>query len=173
LSLLPLYWLNLEAAPPPAVTPLRRLSLIGRADNHPALAGRQDNRQFLLGSQSNRPTLTGSLTVSIAQNLSCLAGEAVVITVTMDTPPVGGISGWALAFYLKQKYPDAVALVTKTSGAGIAVTDATAGVFTITLATADTDQTPGPYYYDVWRTDAGQETALAHGRFSIGLAVRP
>jgi hypothetical protein len=173
LSLLPLYWLNLEGAPPPAVTPLRRLALVGRVDNRSALVGRRDNALALTGSQANRPALTGSLTVSVAQNLSCLAGEAVVITVTMDTPPVGGIGSWALTFYLKKAYADLAALVTRTSGAGIAVVDATAGVFTITLATADTDQTPGNYVYDVWRTDAGQETALAHGRFSIGPAVRP
>jgi hypothetical protein len=173
LSLLPLYWLNLEGVAPPVVTPLRRLAVVGRQDNRPALVGRQDNRQFLLGSLGNRPALTGSLVMSIAQNLSCLASEAVVITVTMDTPPAGGISGWALAFYLKQKYADLAALVTKTSGTGIAVVDATAGVFTITLAAADTDQTPGNYVYDIWRTDAGQETALVHGRFSIGPAVRP
>jgi hypothetical protein len=172
-SLLPLYLLNLQPAAPPAVTPLRRLAVVGRQDNRPMLVGRRDNALALVSSQSNRPTLTGSLVMSIAQNLSCLAGEAVVITVTMDTPPVGGIGSWALAFYLKQKYPDAVALVTKTGGAGIAVVDATAGIFTVTLAHADTLQTPGPYYYDIWRTDAGQETALAHGRFSIGPAVRP
>jgi hypothetical protein len=172
-SLLPLYLLNLQPAAPPMVTPLRRLALIGRADNRPALAGRRDNVIALVGSQANRPALTGSLVMSIAQNLSCLAGEAVVITVTMDTPPAGGISGWTLAFYLKKAYADLAALVTKTSGTGIAVVDATAGVFTVTLATADTDQAPGNYVYDVWRTDSGQETALVHGRFSIGPAVRP
>jgi hypothetical protein len=172
-SLLPLYLLNLQPAAPPVVTPLRRLAVVGHVGNRLALAGRRDNAPALAGSQSNRLALTGSLTVSVAQNLSCLAGEAVVITVTMDTPPAGGISGWALAFYLKKAYADLAALVTRTSGAGIAVVDATAGVFTITLATADTDQTPGNYVYDVWRTDSGQETALAHGRFSIGPAVRP
>jgi hypothetical protein len=172
-SLLPLYWLNLEGVAPPAVTPLRRLAVVGRVDNRPTLVGRRGNALALVGNQSNRLTLTGSLTVSVAQNLSCLAGEAVVLTVTMDTPPAGGISGWALAFYLKKAYTDAVALVTKTSGSGITVTDAVNGVFTVTLATADTDQTPGNYVYDVWRTDSGQETALAHGRFSIGPAVRP
>jgi hypothetical protein len=173
LSLLPLYLLNLQPAAPPAVTPLRRLAVVGHVGNRPMLVGRQDNALALVGSQANRPALTGSLVMSIAQNLSCLAGEAVVLTVTMDTPPAGGISGWALAFYLKQKYPDLAALVTKTGGSGITVTDAVNGVFTVTLATADTDQTPGNYVYDVWRTDSGQETALAHGRFSIGPAVRP
>jgi hypothetical protein len=173
MSLLPLYLLNLQPAAPPVVTPLRRLAVTGRVDNRPALVGQRDNAPALIGSLSNHPALTGSLTVSVAQSLSCLAGEAVVITVTMDTPPAGGISGWALAFYLKKAYTDLAALVTKTTGSGITITDATAGVFTITLATADTDQTSGNYVYDVWRTDAGQETALVHGRFSIGPAVRP
>jgi hypothetical protein len=157
MSLLALYQLNLDAAaPPPSVAPVRKLALTGRVET--ALS------------------LVGSVTVSrLPQSLSCVAGEAVEITLTMDAPPAGGVSGWTLGFWVKkaQGLDPPAPVVTKTSGAGVALVDAAAGVWTITLAGADTRQTPGTYYVDVWRTDAGEEAALAQGRLSIGDTTRP
>jgi hypothetical protein len=144
------------AVAPPSVTPVRKLSLTGRVQT--ALS------------------LVGSVTVSrLPQSLSCVYGEAVEITLTMDAPPAGGVSGWTLGFWLKksQGADPPAPVVTKTSGAGIALVDATAGVWTVTLAGADTRQTPGTYYLDCWRTDAGDEAALAQGRLSIGDTTRP
>jgi hypothetical protein len=173
-SLLPLYLLNLEgAAPPPVVTPPRRLSLSLSEDNDLALALSEDNRPALTLTEDNRPEITLSETMSVAQNLSCIAGETVIITGTFDVPPTWNISTAGLAFYLKKAYSDTVALVTKTNGAGIVAGPDTTKQLKITLASADTKQTPGDYYYDVWHTDSGQETALKHGRFTIGPAVRP
>jgi hypothetical protein len=172
-SLLPLYLLNLQPAAPPVVTPLRRLSLFLSEDNDLALTLSEDNRPALVLSEDNRPTITLSETMSIAQNLSCIAGETVIITGTFDLPPTWSIATAGLAFYLKKAYSDAVALVTKTNGAGIAPGPDATKQLVITLASADTKQVPGNYVYDVWHTDSGQETALRHGRFSIGPAVRP
>jgi hypothetical protein len=176
MSLLPLYLLNLEGVAPPPAPPIRLLSLSARVENDLVLSARAENALALSAKIENALSLTASITVSsLPQSLSCVYGEAVTITVTMDTPPVGGVSGWTLGFWIKkaqgQLPPSPV--VTKTSGSGIATTDATNGVFTITLSTTDTKQTPGTFQFDFWRTDSGQETALAQGKFSIGDTTRP
>jgi hypothetical protein len=152
----------------PAVTqpePIRKLSLIGRDETALSLAGRIETAL----------TLTGSIAVSrLPQSLSCVYGEAVEITLTMDAPPAGGASGWTLGFWLrKDTLTGSLVVVTKTSGSGITLVDATAGIWTVLLSSADTKQVTGTYLFDLWRTDAGDETALAQGRFSIGDTVRP
>jgi hypothetical protein len=156
-------WLSSPAGAQPE--PVRKLSLIGRDEADLALVGRIETAL----------TLTGSITVSrLPQSLSCVYGEAVEITLTMDAPPVGGVAGWTLGFWVrKDTLAGSLVVVTKTSGSGITLVDAVAGIWTVLLSSADTKQTTGTYLFDLWRTDAGDETALAQGRFSIGDTVRP
>ena len=59
-------------------------------------------------------------------NISFYKGEDVVLTVTMS--PATNISGWTLQFTLRKQYGDTTALVTKTIGSGITITDSTNGV---------------------------------------------
>lgn len=138
----------------PPEPPIRQLSLTARVENV----------LFLVGS---------STVSSLPQSLSCVYGEAVTITVTMDSPPVGGVASWVMGFWLKKaqgQLPPAP-VVTKVSGAGIAVLDPVVGSWTVTLDSPDTKQTPGTYFLDFWRTD--DPTALAQGKFSIGDTTRP
>lgn len=89
------------------------------------------------------------------------------------------VSGFALSWKLVTA-PGQAALITKTSGAGIAVT----GVFNaspslntqrveITIDDTDTDglSAAASYYHELKRTDAGLEAVLMHGRVRLKARV--
>ncbi len=74
------------------------------------------------------------------------------------------ISGWTLEWVLRERPWGAQALVTKTTGAGITITDAPNGVCEVALADDDTIAlAPGAYFHTLRRTNAGFETVLAFG----------
>ena len=99
-------------------------------------------------------------------NMSFYKGEDVVLTVTMT--PATAITGWTLQFTLRKQYGDATALVTKTTGAGITITDATNGIFKVTLASADTAGLDlRAYVYDIQRIDSGNRTVLTIGNLTL------
>jgi hypothetical protein len=99
-------------------------------------------------------------------NISFYKGEDVTLTVTMS--PATTITGWTLQFTLRKQFGDATALVTKTIGSGITVTDATNGVFTVSLASADTSGLDlRAYVYDIQRTDSGNRTVLTIGNVTL------
>lgn len=101
-----------------------------------------------------------------AANLSFYKGEDVVLTVTMT--PATSIAGWTLQFTLRKQFGDAAALVTKTTGAGITITDAANGVFKVTVASADTAGLDlRAYVYDIQRTDTGSRTVLTIGNLTL------
>ena len=56
----------------------------------------------------------------------------------------------ATLFMTVRKKPDSPVLITKTSGDGIAISDADKGEATITLNINDTNIEAGQYRYDVW-----------------------
>lgn len=89
-------------------------------------------------------------------SLFLVKGAAVAISFTGSTT----LTGWTLAFYLKDDY-GGTTLVTKTTSSGIAI-DGTTG-YTVTLTSTNTNQTPGLYYHETWRTDSGSEDLLAYG----------
>src|SRR5262249_27360661 len=93
-------------------------------------------------------------------------GEDVTLTVTMT--PATNITGWSLQFTLRKQYGDSTALITKTTGAGITITDATNGVFKVTLPSADTQALDlRAYVFDIQRTDAGNRTVLTIGNTTV------
>jgi len=99
-------------------------------------------------------------------NISFYKGEDVTLTVTMS--PITNITGWTIQFTVRKAYGDATALITKTTGAGIAITNATNGVFTVTIASADTSGLEQrAYVYDISRTDAGNRTVLTIGNLTL------
>lgn len=99
-------------------------------------------------------------------NISFYKGEDVTLTVTMT--PATSISGWTLQFTLRKQYGDTVALITKTIGSGITVTDAGNGVFKIALASADSSALDlRAYVYDIQRTDVGNRTVLTIGNVTL------
>lgn len=86
-------------------------------------------------------------------------GEDVDLDFTMS--PVVNVSGWTIAFNVKSA---SSILVTKAGS----VTDGAAGEMQVSLSDAETDPlVPGTYLYDLWRTDAGAERALAVGNFVV------
>jgi hypothetical protein len=85
-------------------------------------------------------------------------------TVFDETGAVQNISGWTLEWVLRERPWGAQALITKTTGAGITITNAAGGVCEMTLADDDTiNLPPGTYFYTFRRTNAGSETVLAFG----------
>lgn len=93
--------------------------------------------------------------------------ELVIPVYQSDNRTIQDITGWALSWKLKASLDDAdgSALLTKTTSAGITLTDPTAGECTITIADTDTDAlSPGKHYHELKRTDAGSETVLCYGR---------
>lgn len=87
------------------------------------------------------------------------------------------VSAWAVSWMLKSdpNISDASASVTKTSGSGISVSgtwNATPASSTqrLVVVLEDTDTsslTPGTYYWELKRTDAGSETVLGYGLLSL------
>jgi hypothetical protein len=106
--------------------------------------------------------------MAIKTDIAWYLGEDVTLTVTMS--PAVNITGWSLAFTVKRAYGDAAALLSKTTAAGITITDAANGVFRVTLASADTNNATvgaGAYVYDVQRTDSGFRTVLCLGTLTV------
>ena len=105
-------------------------------------------------------------------NCSMFRGEDKTLTVTVDngaTPPsVLNITGWTLAFTLRQSAGDVTALVTKTTTSGISLTAPLTGVFEVSLEDVDTIAlVPGKYAYDVKRMDASAEAVLVYGTLTL------
>jgi hypothetical protein len=99
-------------------------------------------------------------------NISFYKGEDVTLTVTMT--PATNITGWTLQFTVRKSYGDSTALITKTIGAGITVTDSTNGIFTVAIASGDTtnlDQRA--YVFDIQRTNGGNRTVLTIGNLTL------
>jgi hypothetical protein len=86
------------------------------------------------------------------------------------------LSGASLFFEVRRFYPtsetvtEAGALIDKSVGDGITITNAAGGIFELEVISADTDQlTPGNYYYGIEYIPAGGTEArvIKQGRFRI------
>lgn len=100
-------------------------------------------------------------------------GERVTWTATPAS--VQDVTGWSLQCNVKRQKSDAATLLVLDNGGhgGIALTTPTAGVFTVTLTSAQClTLGAGSFYYDVWRTDSGAETELANGILNIKSTVK-
>lgn len=101
------------------------------------------------------------------QNLDIYRGEdkSWGISVAIDGPV--DLTGAALAFTVRRTYTG-TALVTKTVGDGITVTDAANGQATLALVPDDTaDLTIATHYYDLVLTLSGKSYTLAVGTFKV------
>jgi hypothetical protein len=80
------------------------------------------------------------------------------------------ITGWALRWDVRLNDNAAdPPIITKTTGAGIAITDGPSGQGTITIDDTDTDSlAPRVYRHSLKRTDAGSETELLYGNAVLG-----
>lgn len=102
-------------------------------------------------------------------------GEDKVLTFTAvnDAGAPVDITGWSLAWALRRDPGESgAALVSKTTGAGITITNPTAGVCTVTIAASDTlALLPGVYWHALART--GTATVVARGPVYLGKAATP
>lgn len=89
------------------------------------------------------------------QDFLMWSGDDKVITVTVydNDDNVVNITGATITWQLSQNI-DSSALITKTVGSGIALSDPVNGQFTITLEPADTASLAGRYYHEAQITDS-------------------
>lgn len=101
--------------------------------------------------------------------------KSLVVTVLDAAGAAQDITGWALSWMVKRRKTDADAdaLVTKATGAGIALTTPASGICTVTVEDVDIAELLGGqlYYHELKRTDAGLETVLSYGTFVLSQAV--
>lgn len=110
-------------------------------------------------------TLTANAVIGATSlTVTAIAGA---LTTGSSGHKVQDISGWAIEWVLRDE--DGTALLTKTVGSGITLTDATNGAFDVLGTRADTWASgaalisPSTYEHAAARTDSGSETALVGG----------
>ena len=102
-------------------------------------------------------------------NIGFDRGEDITIKVTVTG--AGDIITWTLQCDIKSTGGGA-AVISKTVGDGITITDGPNRKFEISLADTDTDKLVGPtYQWGAKRMDAGQEAGLAKGLITVGDSV--
>lgn len=101
-----------------------------------------------------------------ANDFTTYRGEDVVLTFTMT--PTTNISGWTIDFNARRSLTDPTIFLTV---AGV-VTNAAAGIFTVTLSAANTLTVSGSVPYDVVRTDSGSVAVLSIGTWTNKGGVR-
>jgi len=109
--------------------------------------------------------------VALEQTFSLFSGNDAKLSVTLtdaDTGEALNLTGtlelvWALA-----KNAQATALLTKTLGAGVVITDASAGIVEVTLDAADTEPLKGTFYQEMRLTNSvGKKSTLLYGEVEI------
>lgn len=80
---------------------------------------------------------------------------------------VQDITGWILVFNVKDASKrSSTALITKTVGSGITITNGPAGLYQVSLTANDLDNlSPMKYYWEVSRDDVNNQYVMAYGIF--------
>jgi hypothetical protein len=96
------------------------------------------------------------------QNFTMTAGDSKTINVPVVTPADGlpsDITGATITWKASKSFVK-TPILSKSTAAGIAITNGTGGIFTITLAAADTVSVdPGDYYHEAQVTYSNGEVA--------------
>ena len=97
-------------------------------------------------------------------------GQNIVLDFTPSTDQgVTNITGWTLAFNISRQPGQTVILGPLTP----TVTSAANGEYEVELTAAQTATlSVGRYYWDVWRTDSGDEDPIATGMLEVVSGVR-
>lgn len=84
------------------------------------------------------------------------------------------ITGWTITFTVVSRLPQTnTALLTKTLGDGVTVTNAPGGDFTVSLSSADIQSLgSGQFYYAVTRTNAGFTDEIASGIMDVSSTAK-
>ena len=73
------------------------------------------------------------------------------------------VTGWTFQLVAKARSDDDTAVLTLSTGSGIAITDAVNGEIELTIDTEASNVSPGRYPYTLCRTNAGAKTVLRYG----------
>jgi len=129
-----------------------RIRLRARADTRPSLRARADTFKRLRGHED----------MAIRSDFEFYRGEDVALEFVVLPVPVD-VSGQAIAWKMAAEEGEP-ALLSRSA----ALTNPTGGVFTVSLARADTlDLPPGTYAWEARRTDPGANTVYACGRLDL------
>ena len=126
----------------------------------------------ITGRDDHVVNITGGGLMPVALDISWYKGEDIKLRVVLF--PAANITGWTIAFTVKQNFGDTAVLISKTTTAGqILITDALQGIFEATINSADTSTlAPRNYVYDVSRSDSGASTVLDVGILTLKPEVR-
>ena len=91
----------------------------------------------------------------IDQNFEMHSGDSkdIIVSVLDELDQVVPITG-ATAVFILSNNPYSAAIITKSSGSGIVITDGPGGILTVTLDATDTEGLAGSFYYEIELTDA-------------------
>lgn len=106
---------------------------------------------------------------AIDQNFELWSGNHATLTIPVlnAAGAVVPITGAAIKWVLS-KAVDSAALVTKTVGAGVTITNGAGGIFTVALLPADTSSLWGIYYHEAEVTDgSGNIVTVLTGQADI------
>jgi len=110
-----------------------------------------------------------AVTKLIAQMIELFSGDTKLINITVldQDSVVVDLTGASVDFIIA-KYPGHTALITKTIGSGVVLTDAANGIMDVTLLPADTESLQGAYNFQCKVTDlSGRESTVLHGTVTI------
>ena len=100
--------------------------------------------------------------MATTQEIGITRGESKALRFNMR--PVVDITGWVLSFTIVKKL-DSPTKVTQQTGV---IVSGPSGIFDILLPRSVTLLIDaGTYYFDVWRTNAGEENPVADGKFVV------
>jgi hypothetical protein len=103
----------------------------------------------------------------VVKDLTCYPGEDLPIDYSPRDAPVD-ITGWTIVLFVRREFLTGSVLWTETA----VITTAASGLFRVSLQHANTLRRPATYYYDVWRTDTGNNRCLAIGKLEMPNVAR-
>lgn len=163
---------SVQTSLPNAPNLIGRIQLTASRSLHIYLLGSRNTEIPLQASRNLFINLKGALPVAERnQNFEMFAGdtENVVVTVTEGGSPIN-LSGATIRWVMKRA-GSVTPLISKTSPAGITITDTAGGKFTISLMPADTEDQRGDYYHEAEVTDAsGNVSTVMTGRAAISVS---
>lgn len=103
------------------------------------------------------------------QDFTSFIGEDLTLSVTMT--PTTDITGWTFEFTARDPVGNATKFLEKLDAA-FTIDNAAGGVFSVSISDTDTDTvspTTGQIDYSIKRMDAGSETVLTYGVWTLTL----
>lgn len=114
-----------------------------------------------------------TLRTLLETNFDMVSGDSkdIVVSVLDESDQVVPITG-ASAVFILSKTQFTAALVTKTTGSGIVITDGPGGVLTVSLLPADTEPLIGQHYFEIELTDTNSKVStVAVGHINLAKNV--